>query len=233
MKYSSEKIKNSSLENFYGFWQFAFDISKEQLKSGKDVFSNSGFYFERDPERIYQLENLLDKTTVYCGKEENLKDLNSFELLYDDTDNYLFDLPELTFQLHQDYYLEEVHREDEQIKSFFETCTEDEVDTLDYDFTDESQRAWVVKFKEDIVAMGCFYTIPKTNGIIELTLLTSRGHRAKGIATALVQKMLEVGLSEGLCPRYRVKEDNYSSKAVAKKFGFIPSCRIKSYKRSN
>ena len=122
---------------------------------------------------------------------------------------------------------QEGQNDKEAIEQFYEGLSEDDIDTLDLDFEDDTTIAFAVYNDDVIAAIGRYYVIPTEKGTMDITLVTSKNYRGKGFASLLLKKMITLGLENNLVPRYRVKTDNIASIKVAEKLGFIKYCSIK------
>lgn len=232
-------MKNISENEFYGFWTYATNLPKDALLDGSFHITTSGFYLERNPLAVYLFNNLLTGSTVLIANEchvekihnqllENevladkilqLEDFRNHRLEFDDLDFFLISKPEIKAN---DQEVIEISNEDQElINNFYAKLSEDDIDTLDLDFENNTTKAWAVIDNENkALAIGRYYLIPTEKGTMDITLATIKNHRGKGYASKLLNQILSSGINNQNIPRYRVKTDNISSIKVAEKLGF-------------
>ena len=240
-------LKSISKSSFYEFWKYTLNITLEKLLDGKSHTVSSGAYLDRDASVIYIFRNLLSSSKVLVANRDNLDTINrelvngpieaddilaikgfsDYEVAFDDFDFYLEKEPNFKPTLKTNFEIKIVTRKDQEaISIFYKDCSEEEISTLDLEFDDNSSHAWGIYNGNKILGLGRYYIIPNTTGVIDITLLVTKKNRGHGLASVLLDKILQHGIQNNLVPRYRVKTDNFSSIRVAEKFGFKPYSHI-------
>lgn len=229
------------------FWAKAFGISQISLENNEPIFSSNGYYAQRDPERfIYFYYDLINGKKIFSSSKDNLKQLkeNLFKtnlenltsktvatlpyfatkkLVFNDIDHYLVsDLNDFT-QNNYDLIIRPLSKKDD-LETFYRDCSEDDIDTLDLNL---KAHFGLGLFSDDqLVAISRYDVIPHTLNLADITVCVKKSHRGLGFSKQIVSDLIRRILKEGLCPRYRVKEDNIPSIKIAKRLGLTKTHQI-------
>lgn len=235
------------------FWSKIFGIPAFQLKNSEAEILSSGFYIEKHGDKyIFFYMDFSTGKKVLAASENNLSELRrNFDvqaLSQHDveslrSEDYFRGLP-LAFR-DIDYgfssiegfkpvssagfdirYIDVDHRQE--IEEFYQDCSEDDKDTLDLTFENETALGLYVENK--IVAIARYTPLRETQ-IADITVLVRRTARGKAYSAPLVSKLVERILRNNLVPKYRVEENNHASIAVAKKLGFKPMFRLLAWEK--
>lgn len=237
-------MKSISENEFYGFWSYAFQVSADDLRDGKFHTSSKGFYIERNPSVIYLFDNLITGSKILVANQDNIsyineyitsKDIdlqtilnlekfNNYSCRFDDLDLFLNKKP--LIDINESNLKQLTLNDNELIELFYKDLSEDDIDTLDLDFENNTTRAFAIYSYDVIAAIGRYYIIPTEKGTMDITLVTNEKYRGRGFASLLLKKMISLGLENNLVPRYRVKTDNVASIKVAEKLHFKKYCHI-------
>jgi len=78
-----------------------------------------------------------------------------------------------------------------------------------------------------LAGVSRYVLIPNSLDLADIAVLIRNSFRGRGPSTKIVSCIVEEIRRKGYCPRYRVKEDNFASRAIADKLGFKKVHQVK------
>lgn len=244
------------LQDFYlQFWSKIFGITPFDLKNPEPAFLSSGFYIERHGDKyIFFYLDLYSGKKILASSENNLVDLRKFfdlralerqdpdsirnesffkerPLAFQDIDFGFLNLQDFTPVPSVDFDIRALsEHQTEEIEEFYLNCSEDDKDTLDLTFENETALGLYIENKLAGIAR---FTPLRDTQIADITVLVCYKARGKRYSAPLVSSLVEKILKSNLAPKYRVKEDNNASIAIAKKLGFKPMYHLLAWEQTS
>src|SRR5690606_13570184 len=124
-------------------------------------------------------------------------------------------------------FRELTHADADDLNLFYSRISEDDRDTLDLDFS--HGKAFGVFRDHELASVACYFLLKDEPRIADITVVTANPYRGNGYGLVAVSKVVQIILSQGLFPRYRVNEHLASSVSIALKLGFKPRYQIHTY----
>jgi len=217
-------------DSYFNLWTKAFGLSPEELSTGDLSIVSSGYYVERHQDKyVFSYKDELLGKRVLAASERNLATVRETSWLenhspaFRDIDFCLADKNSF-LKVTGDFYIRPLFNHQEaELESFYQDCSEDDKDTLDLTFENET----VLGLYQNNLLAGVARFVPIRNtSIADITVLVRNEMRGRGFSAPLVSRLVELILAEGLLPKYRVGETNLASIAVAKRLGFYPRFRV-------
>ncbi len=233
---------------YLNFWSNAFELEQQQLEQDNLCFVSNGWYVNRDPDGlIYFYQDYNSGKRILASSDKNLKLLktktskkeledlnienisklkffNSKELVFNDLDHFIWKSSEYSPADYSGLDIKEITTK-EQLEEFYQDCSEDDIDTLDLNFDGEFAIGVFIEGK--LVGVSRYCLIPHTLNLADITVLVRKSFRGQGLSVKIVSFLVDEIKNQGYCPRYRVKEDNLASRAVAKRLGFRKCHHVK------
>lgn len=241
-------------DTYFSLWSKAFGLSSEELAQANLSVVTSGYYVERHEDEyvFFYLDEATGKQVLACSennlveiKKELGADLSGLQfdrvrearwfkdrkLAFKDIDYCLLNAADFKPVVTEGFDIRALtNPEDPAIEDLYTDCSEDDKDTLDLTFENEV----VVGIYQQERLMGIARHTPiRDTQIADITVLVRNSARGQGLSTPLVSRLVELILTAGLVPKYRVQEDLLSSIAIAKKLGFTPRFRVLTWATSD
>lgn len=240
-------------ECYYRFWAKAFDLSLEQIRSTQPQIVCEGHYVSRHgDEFIFFYQDLLSGKKILAASPANqekffakltaqdvsnmdakaIRNLDPFkamEVAFSDIDYCLNDPNDFIFSFKGQSDIRKLSVQDtDHLNEFYSDCSEDDKDTLDLEI--ETDFALGLFEQNRLSAVARYVPTKTVSQVLDLTMLVRNNRRGEGLSTVIMSELVEAALKQNLWPKYRVKEDNFASIAVAKKMNFKPTHRLLAWK---
>lgn len=234
------------MKNQYcNFWSEFLGLSTTELLSPNYVINSSGRYIEKHQDKfvfLYQDLKSLKKVLIASAKNienyqiktadldklplDTAKDFKKMTLAFHDIDYGLtsaehftpFDISTSSIEIQRLSLADQAATE-----HFSNRCSEDDIDTLDFDL--ETDIAYGAFLQNKLIGVSRYLVIRETN-VADITVVVSSEYRNQKISTPLVSKIVERILADGYIPKYRVQTENIASIKIAERLGFKPLFQI-------
>lgn len=227
------------------FWGHFLGLSTTELLSPDYVINSSGRYIEKHQDKfvfLYQDLKSLKKVLVASSKNvekfkfklddlkclnlDTAKDFKKMTLEFHDIDYGLTSaalfIPSNSFS--KSIEIRKLSPNDlEASENFKNSCSEDDVDTLDFNL--ETDIAYGAFLQNKLIGVSRYLVLRDTK-IADITVVISSEYRNQKISTPLVSKIVESILADSLTPKYRVQTENIASIKIAQRLGFKPLFQI-------
>ncbi|AZZ35487.1 hypothetical protein CIK05_01280 [Bdellovibrio sp. qaytius] len=226
-------------QHYYNYWSKIFDLELNTLLDANPMLNKSGRYITKHGDKyIYFYQDLTNSKKILTASlknqimynlnvndlsylnSANINNFKNLHLAFHDID-YGFSRP-TDFIKHQtistNLLIKKINAEDTStLDDFLKLCSEDDIDTLDLDLTNDY--ALGAYINNQLIGVSRYVKIRETQ-VADITVLIAPMFRNQKSSIPLVSEIVENILSNDLCPKYRVKEDNLASMKIAEKLGF-------------
>lgn len=233
-------------DDYYEFWANAFALEDREIRSTDPAFVTKGSYLERQGEQyVFYYSNLITGKNILAAHEQTMRSLKAqitieeLRRFSSQTIRQCIPLRELNLEFRDvDYSLPigqklktPALRSDckivalnescrDHLEEFLRACSEDEKDTLDLRLG-EDPSCGLYDLDGSLQGVCRFSQMPAVPSLVDITVLVRPVARGRGFAKLLVAELLSQALRQSLTPKYRVKEDNFASRAIAQRLGLV------------
>lgn len=233
-------------ESYYKFWATAFGLSDHEIRSTDPAFVTQGSYVRRHGEQyVFYYRDLITGKNILAAHEQTMRKLKT-QITWDQLKGFTsqtirqcLPLRKLDLEFRDFDYtlpigqvlrmpepitdskivnLNETSRDD--LEEFLKACSEDEKETLDLRLG-EDLSCGLYTNDDGLQGVSRLSHVPITPRMVDVTVLVRPSARGRGYAKLLVGEILGQALSRSSTLKYRVKEDNLASRAVAQKLGLV------------